>query len=104
MTPSVPENSNRDFLNSVLIIVHVYGLVYLYAERLFFIHCRYDVNERKLIKGKLEDMGSNPDLRALYKERTQERKINMKMTKKGGTMGFNVRGGGEYGLGIYVSK
>ena len=32
-----------------------------------------------------------------------ERRLNL-TSGKSGSLGFNIRGGGEYGLGIYVSK
>ena len=64
---------------------------------------RYDVHDKKLISGDFEECGMTHFIRGLDVD-VPERRINLKFGKNDKTLGFNVRGGKEYGLGIYVSK
>lgn len=59
--------------------------------------------ERKLISGEFEECGISHHIRGLDVD-VPERRINLKFGRSDKTLGFNIRGGREYGLGIYVSR
>ncbi|XP_045189778.2 uncharacterized protein LOC123547069 isoform X2 [Mercenaria mercenaria] len=63
----------------------------------------YDIHDKKLISGEFEECGISHSIRGLDVE-VPERRINLKFGKANRGLGFNIRGGREYGLGIYVSK
>ncbi|XP_060553441.1 PDZ domain-containing protein 7-like isoform X3 [Ruditapes philippinarum] len=63
----------------------------------------YDIHDKKLISGEFEECGISHSIRGLDVE-VPERRISLKFGKANRGLGFNIRGGREYGLGIYVSK
>ncbi|KAH3708217.1 uncharacterized protein LOC127857219 [Dreissena polymorpha] len=63
----------------------------------------YDVHDRRIISGDFEECGISNHIRGLDVD-VPERRINLKFGPADRTLGFNIRGGREYGLGIYVSK
>ena len=64
---------------------------------------RFDVHDRKLVAGEFEECGLTHFIRGLDVD-VPERRVNLKFGRNDKTLGFNVRGGKEYGLGIYISK
>ena len=72
----------------------------------FWLPCyRYDVHQRRLVRGDpaAQHVLELPGSMGLVSG--HERKINLnKPTKNRPHLGFNVRGGAEFGLGIYVSR
>ena len=66
-----------------------------------FRSCRFDTGSRRLVEGELEDHGSMHNLP--YINGDSERRVNMSLVG-GQCLGFNIRGGSEYGVGIFVSK
>lgn len=64
---------------------------------------RYDVHDKRLISGEFQECGHSHNIRGLEVD-IPERRINLKFGKTDRTLGFNIRGGREYDLGIYVSK
>ena len=70
----------------------------------FVLLCRrFDVHDRKLVAGEFEECGLTHFIRGLDVD-VPERRVNLKFGRNDKTLGFNVRGGKEYGLGIYISK
>lgn len=63
----------------------------------------YDVHNKKLMSGEFEECGISHNIRGLQVE-VPERRINLKFGKANRSLGFNIRGGREFSLGIYVSK
>ncbi|KAL4231085.1 PDZ domain containing [Mactra antiquata] len=63
----------------------------------------YDVQSKAIISGDFEECGISNHIRGLDVD-VPERRVNLKFGKTNKGLGFNVRGGREYGLGIYVSK
>ncbi|XP_052773192.1 uncharacterized protein LOC128212016 isoform X2 [Mya arenaria] len=63
----------------------------------------FDVHEGRLISGEFEECGISHHIRGLDVD-VPERRINLTFPRGDRRMGFNIRGGREFGLGIYVSK
>ncbi|KAK3589729.1 hypothetical protein CHS0354_021048 [Potamilus streckersoni] len=63
----------------------------------------YDVHEEQIISGDFEECGVMHYIRGLDVD-ISERRVNLKYARREKTLGFNIRGGSEYGLGIYISK
>lgn len=65
----------------------------------------YDIDEGQMLEGSYEDHGTFHYPAGLsFVDGVIERRIHLSLTKENQFLGFNVRGGMEYGLGIYVSK
>ncbi|KAL3864570.1 hypothetical protein ACJMK2_006236 [Sinanodonta woodiana] len=63
----------------------------------------YDVHKGQIIAGDFEECGVMHYIRGLDVD-ISERRVNLKYARREKTLGFNIRGGSEYGLGIYISK
>ena len=72
-------------------------------DDLELVTCRYDVNERMIVDGHFEEHGNTHHPVGLGLQ-GNEKRIHLTMEKSRQSLGFNIRGGAEYGLGIYVSK
>ena len=68
-------------------------------------HHRYDTAEDKVIEGEFEDHSTVHSPAALpYVDGAVQRRVHLSIMNEGQFFGFNIRGGSEYGLGIYVSR
>ncbi len=65
---------------------------------------RYDVTKNSIVRGEFEEHGVPHHPAGLSYVDGIERHINLAAGSRGQFLGFNIRGGSEYGLGIYVSK
>ena len=66
---------------------------------------RYDTSMNRVIEGNLEDHGELHQPGGLgYIDGIPDRWIHIHITHHKQFLGFNIRGGIEYGLGIYVSR
>lgn len=63
----------------------------------------FDVQKKRIIKGEFEECGILHNIRGLDVD-LPERRVSLKFEKTHRTLGFNVRGGKEYGVGIYISR
>ena len=60
-----------------------------------------------MIEGKFETHGAShqpPGLRTGPLQGVLERRINLMSAQQGQYLGFNIRGGSEYGLGIFITR
>ncbi|XP_013408158.1 whirlin isoform X2 [Lingula anatina] len=64
----------------------------------------FDTNEHKIVDGQFFPHGSLHIPLDSQQSDNGVKKVNLTTTKRGEFIGINIRGGSEYGLGIYVSK
>ena len=65
---------------------------------------RFDVVQKCIVAGTLEEHGQFHTTIAIgYLEGHVNRHVNLTCRHEGEYLGFNIRGGCEYALGIYVS-
>ena len=75
------------------------------VTKIFKIYFRYDTSTNRVVEGTYEDHGTfHHPLGLSYVEGEIERRIHLNLSHSNQFLGFNIRGGSEYGLGIYVSK
>ena len=68
-------------------------------------NCRFDTSLNYIVEGDFEEHGTYQNPVGLsFLDGVIERRIHLTTSKRNQHLGFNIRGGGEYGLGIYVSK
>ncbi|XP_021361258.1 uncharacterized protein LOC110455442 isoform X2 [Mizuhopecten yessoensis] len=63
----------------------------------------YNSHTRLLMEGEYEDGGGSAFIRGLDAE-FPERRLTLSISDRHKELGFNIRGGIEYGIGIYISK
>ena len=71
---------------------------------IFLFHCRFDTSKRRIVEGHYDDHSAGRVSSLPFLNGSNERKVNLTVTTPNQFLGFNIRGGGEYGLGIFVSK
>ena len=65
---------------------------------------RFDTSSGKIVEGEYEDHGTFHYPTGLAFVDSIDRKIHMLVSRADQYLGFNIRGGSEYGLCIFVSK
>ena len=66
---------------------------------------RYDTTMNRVIEGNLEDHGQIHHPAGLsYTQSIPDRWVHIHLIHPKQFLGFNIRGGREYGLGVYVSR
>ncbi|XP_033756926.1 uncharacterized protein LOC117339451 isoform X2 [Pecten maximus] len=63
----------------------------------------YNSHTRLLMEGEYEDGGGSGYIRGLDAD-FPERRLTLSLSDRHKELGFNIRGGMEYGIGIYISK
>ena len=66
--------------------------------------CRFDVVQKRIVTGTLEEHGKFHSTAAIaHVNGHVNRRVNLMCRREGEYLGFNIRGGREYALGVYVS-
>lgn len=66
-----------------------------------YLHCRVDLIHGRMV---VEESGRTPSASVASSDGALRRIIHIYTTSDDYCLGFNIRGGKEFGLGIYVSK
>lgn len=68
-------------------------------------HSRFDITNQTLVDGDFTPHGALHYPKDMTAENgIKQGRVNLTATKQNQFLGLNIRGGSEYGLGIYVSK
>ena len=91
-------------LNKQVLQVFLHIMLLIHDSVVVAVCSRFDVIQNRIVTGMLEEHGKfNSTAAIAHAEGHINRRINLTCRREGEYLGFNIRGGREYALGIYVS-